>query len=94
MNLEWKDYEDFAKKYDSLISPDLSAKRLFYLSTLENVGYLLKMNIIDAETVYQAGGIQAVWFYTRMKPVIDGYRKVSWGVDRFKNVDYLARAIG
>jgi hypothetical protein len=90
MNLEWKDFEDFTKKYDSLVSPDLAAKRLFYLSTLENVGYLLKMKIIDAETVYEVGGIQAVWFYTKMKPVIEGYRKISWGRERFKNVDYLA----
>ena len=90
MNLEWKDYDDFFKRYDSSISPDLAARRLFYLSTLEHVGYLLKMNIIDAETVYQTGGMQAVWFYTKMKPVIDGYRRASWGRERFMNVDYLA----
>jgi hypothetical protein len=90
MNMKWIDFEDFVKKYDSTVNPDLFAKRMSYLSTLDNMGYLYKNNIIDAKTMYEVGGIQSIWVYAKFKPIIDEYRKISWGNDRMRNLDYLA----
>lgn len=29
------------------------------------MGYLYKLNIVDAETVYEVGGSQAIWVYAK-----------------------------
>jgi hypothetical protein len=91
MNMEWSDFDDFTKKYDSTVNPELFAKRMSYISTLDNMGYLYKLNVVDAETVYEVGGSQAIWVYAKFKCVMEEYRKISWGVDRFRNLDYFAR---
>jgi hypothetical protein len=88
--MEWRAFDDFTKKYDSTVNPELFAKRMSYISTLDNIGYLYKLNIIDADTIYEVGGAQAIWVFAKFKPIIDEYRKVSWGTDRFRNLDYLA----
>jgi len=90
MNMTWSDFDDFTKKYDSTVNPELFAKRMSYISTLDNIGYLYKLNLIDADTVYEVGGTGAIWFYAKFKSIIDGYRRISWGNDRFRNFDYLA----
>jgi hypothetical protein len=91
MNMQWIDFEDFTKKYDSSVNPQNFAKRSSYMSVLDNLGYLYKNKIIDSETMYEAGGIQSIWIYAKFKPIIDEYRRVSWGNDRMMNFDYLAR---
>lgn len=90
MNMEWRDFTDFIKKYDSTMNPGLFAKRMSYISTLDYMGYLYKMKVIDAETVYEVVGSQAIWVYAKFKPIIEEYRRISWGMDRFRNLDYLA----
>lgn len=90
MNMEWTDFDYFMKKYDSTVNPELFAKRMSYLSTLDHIGYLYKLNVIDAETVYEVGGFHAIWLFAKFKPIIDEYRRISWGMDRFGNLDYLA----
>jgi hypothetical protein len=90
MNLDWKSYEEYKEKYDSDNNPQVYAKRLSLISKLDQIGYMLKLGLIDEETMYQSGGSLSIWFYGRHKAIIDGYRREALGADRFINLDYLA----
>jgi hypothetical protein len=92
MSVEWTDFEDYKKKYDSTVNREHWAKRHSILSTLDTIGYLYRRGLMDEDTVYQIGGGSiALWVYAKYIPIMREYRKVSWGADTFINVDYLGK---
>jgi hypothetical protein len=90
LELKWNSLEDFQKKYDSTVDIDIYTKRSFVLWQLDNIGYLLKEKLVDPEVVYTAGGTTAIWMWAKFGDVIREYRKVAWGLDTYRNFEYLA----
>ena len=91
MSTEWKDFDDYKKKYDSTVNLKHWAKRHTLMSTLDTIGYLYRRGLMDEDTVYQIGGNTALWVYAKYRPIMREYRKISWGADLFSDVDYLGK---
>ena len=62
MNMDWKDYDDFERKYGSDNDPDNYAKRMSVWQNYNMLGHLLKKNVADAETLYISGGTFSIFF--------------------------------
>jgi hypothetical protein len=90
MNMQWSDFEDFKKKYDSSVNPGSFAKRQAVWNTCEVIGYQYRSGLLDINTIYSVGGywIRSEW--RRFKSVIEEYRKWEAPRDYLENFEYLA----
>ena len=91
MNMEWKDYDDFERKYGSDDNPDNYAKRMSVWSSCDMLGHLLKKNVADAETCYISGGTFAIFTWEKFKHILIEHGRRYGGVDRFSGFEYLAQ---
>ena len=92
VSMEWKDWADFDRKYDSKVNEDNFVTRALFASNCSNIGYLLKEGVIDFESVYQLCGEEIMDVWLKLKPV--HYRFVetgNYGKDSFVYFEYLAR---
>jgi len=95
--LDWKDTDDFLKKYDASVNTEASrehfAQRHSVWVLYNNVGYLLRKGLVDEDIVYNAAGWDAVDIWHRYWPIIDYYRRVETGPRWYENFEFLARAM-
>jgi hypothetical protein len=77
VSMEWKDWADFDRKYDSKVNEDNFVMRALFASNCSNIGYLLKEGVIDVESVYQLCGEEIMDVWLKLKPV--HYRFVETG---------------
>jgi len=74
VNLEFKDYNEFAKKYGSAFSETPVQVALGMVCNLfEATGSLLYRHLIDVETVSHMLPVSYTW--EKVKPIVDGMRK-------------------
>ena len=92
-SMQWTDFEDFKKKYDSRVNPENYAKRMSLWLLYDSIGYLYKSGLIDLDTVSNVGGRIIVWDWLKFKPIIEEYRKTDLGPHGFSNFEYLAEAV-
>jgi hypothetical protein len=90
MNMEWKDYDDFEKKYGSDINPDNYAKRMSVWTSCDMLGHLLKKNIADVETCYISGGTFAIFVWEKFKDILIEHRRRYVGADTYGGLEYLS----
>jgi hypothetical protein len=93
MNMEWKDFDDFYKKYDSRVNPDNWADRNTWMGMLDLLGYQYRVGLIDLETVYQTSWTNVLTTWMKFKPIIDEYKKSDYAKDYYLNFEYLANAL-
>ena len=75
-NLEFEDYNDFAKKYGSItLETPLNIAVLKIANYFDEVGFLLHRGLVDADLIgeFMTFSIAASW--NKLKPLIEGYRK-------------------
>jgi len=88
VTLDFKDYDDFVKKYGSLGSGKPEPEgMMMVLSYFEMLGILLKRKLLSIDIVYDVYGIQNPYFEVFM-PVIEGVRK-QLNIRVFENCEYL-----
>ncbi len=91
MNMEWKDYEDFERKYGSDSNLDNYAKRnteMMYFSTL---GSFLREGLVDAESLYNIGlSVGFIYFWQKFREVIEKQAELYNGADWGKDIELLA----
>jgi len=90
MNMEWKDYDDFEKKYGSDFNIDNAAKRMCLWSQYDAVGNLLKSGLADKETIYGVGTFGATWLWAKFEPIIVENRRRYGPKNQFSGFEYLA----
>jgi hypothetical protein len=90
MNMTWKDYEDFEKKYGSDYNLDNFAKRHAVWVQLDLLGDQLRAGDLDRETIYTGFGTGATWIWAKFKPVFDENRRRYNGKDSWVGLEYLA----
>ena len=75
--IEFKDYEDFVKKYGPLIGSDSPESVSFHVTSnyFAAVGVLLKRKLIDIDIVGDLWGEYAIYAWNRREPLIRGFRK-------------------
>jgi hypothetical protein len=74
--LQFKDYEDYVKKYGSYLSENPMQRALWrVLAYFELLGTLYYDKLIDIKSVYKITGSYPKMLYERLKPIIIGIRK-------------------
>jgi len=75
---EFKDYNDFVKKYGPITSPErppvhraLSRVSFFF----HGVGILVHRKLADIGLVDALIGYGVIWLWEKMKPLVEGWRK-------------------
>ena len=90
LNMEWRDYEDFEKKYGSDYNLDNFAKRQSLFYQFDTLGHMLRKGLADRETLYNTTGIAASWTWTKFKSILSENRRRYAGRDVFTGFEYLA----
>jgi len=90
-NLQFKDYEDFVKKYGPWLSKGPVQTAIFTVGVFhQGVGLLLYRKIIDIDFTYNLMGFAAIkLFWEKTKPVIVGIREQFNDPNIFYWVEYL-----
>lgn len=88
--LDYKDYDDFVKKYGSLYSGKSAANSVrLLLNWGDGIGMLLKRSLVDIDIVVDSyGGIIQV-FYEKVKPLVEGYRRETRNPHHYEQLEFL-----
>jgi hypothetical protein len=94
LSMQWEDFDDFLRKYDSTINPDHFAIRWRQWTFYNNLGYMLNQKIVDVDMVYNmVGGPSAVQFWDKFRPIVMEQRKMYNDPSWFKWWEYLMEEI-
>jgi hypothetical protein len=89
--MEWEDFDDFARKYDSIVNMDNFTKRYVSWYFFDGIGLLLKKNLVDKEMIYYLmGGYGAIWNWLKFEHIIVEGRKRLHNPDHLIWFEYLA----
>jgi len=74
--LEYENYDDFVKKYGSIMSDSPASMAFHAISNyFEGVGVLLKRKLVDLDIVKDYYGESVVVVWKKLEPLISGVRK-------------------
>ena len=74
VSADFKDYDDFVRKYGSLYSEgEVQTAYLMIGEFFEGIGVLLKNGLADIDLITQLFGVESFWM--KMKPLAEGGRK-------------------
>ena len=90
MNMRWSDFEDYRRKYDYTVNYENFTARMLIWDKYDIIGLLLKRGLIDIETLNSVASQPLTLRWMIFKPIIDEYRKFSYGKDAFSNWEYAA----
>ncbi|MGD0805822.1 MAG: hypothetical protein ABSA11_17305 [Candidatus Bathyarchaeia archaeon] len=91
LNMQWKDWDDFERRYGSDNNPEYTAKLTTHLNYLEMVGTMLKDKMIDPETLYNMNGVNVIFLYMKFKDYLTYEREHYFGKDLLVNFEYLGQ---
>ncbi len=75
LNMEWRDIDDFERKYGSDSNPENFAERSSQWNFYDHIGFLAKNGILDADKVYEAWGWHIIWMWEKFEDVFLHMRK-------------------
>ena len=94
LNMEWTDFDDFARKYDSGVNPENYSIRTVHFGLMDSVGYYVKTGQIDLELASNFfGGFYCVWLWLKFKDIIKQYGEMLNLPYYYENFDYLANQL-
>ncbi|MCX6654163.1 MAG: hypothetical protein NTY03_03470 [Candidatus Bathyarchaeota archaeon] len=91
--MTWKDFEDFRSKYDSSVNIDNFSKRMKLWGMYEVIGTLYKSGLLNMQSLFCVTSFSIVNIWIKFKPIIEEYRKISYGRDGYKNWEYVAHEV-
>jgi hypothetical protein len=77
--MEWFDFDDFLRKYDSTVNTDSFVKRASAFDVCEIVGLQYRSGLIDFETVFAVCNTSVPQLWVKFRPIIEEYRKRARG---------------
>ena len=90
MRYEWKDYEDFEKKYGSENNVDATAKRFAVWQDYNLIGLMLRKGLVEAEDLFDMGVQGIIFLWEKYKSIIEEERKRYLGKNFLRDFEYLA----
>ena len=88
--MEWDDYEDFRRKYDSSVNPENYSHRFNMWKMFDNLGYMLHLGLTDIETIYNLmGGSILLLYWEKFGPIVLKQRELYGESDYFEWWEYL-----
>ena len=93
LQMEWSDFNDYTKKYDSRVNPENWSDRAYYWSACDMMGYQWKEGLIDIETIQDLTGerIEAIW--SKFGPIIEEYRRSDFSKTSYRYFEELAKEL-
>ena len=79
LNMEWKDYDDFERKYGSDNNLDNAAKRISVWYTYDTLGMLVREKLIEPEILFPISS-NACFIWSKFKDIIPEWVK-RYGVE-------------
>jgi hypothetical protein len=75
LNMEWKDYDDFYRKFDSSVNPNNFAMRNTVWNICDILGFQYMSGLLDLGTLWSAcnSAVPAAW--DKFGPIIEEYKK-------------------
>jgi hypothetical protein len=89
LNMEWKDYDDFERKYGSDYNLDIYAKRMSVWETYNTLGMLVREKLVKPEVIYSLDNVTACFMWSKFKDVIAENRRRYGGKDTFSDFEFL-----
>jgi hypothetical protein len=80
---EWKDLEDFERKYGSVDHPDLYGERVSFFWLLNDLGWLVEKGIVEVEDVNTLVGPLLIWTWAKFEDIILEQRRVYNHPDQY-----------
>ncbi|MGD0805643.1 MAG: hypothetical protein ABSA11_16400 [Candidatus Bathyarchaeia archaeon] len=93
MNMEWRDYDDFERKYGSDNNPEAYSLRLANWSYYNNLGYLVSEGLIDPDTLLDLQGEGTIWMWMKWESIIKEIRVRYGQLELVKWFDYLVERL-
>jgi len=92
LQAQFKDYDDFVKKYGEPISKnEVSLSFIMIGSFYEQIGVLLKKGLVDIDVMIDLFPIEIMW--EKLKPLVEGMRKQTNVPGYFEWFEYLYNEI-
>ena len=88
-NMEWKDYDDFEKKYGSDVNPDSYALRESLAGWFNKAGILLREGMIDRELLYGFLGFAAISAWNKYGGLVRTQRELWKMPELWRSWEYL-----
>jgi hypothetical protein len=94
INLEFKDYDDFVKKYGPLASEKPEQMAIMTIGNYcETLGTLVRRGLVNINLVYEFWGHNLLLYWEKLKPVAEGamkqYDQPWYGESAQSNAEYL-----
>ena len=89
ISMEWKDYDDFEKKYGSNVNPDNYALRESLAGWFNKAGLLLRHGMIDRVLLYDFLGIAAIGLWNKYGEIIRTSRELWAMPELWRDWEYL-----
>ena len=90
MNIEWRDYGDFERKYGSDYNLDNYGKRTTVMMNYTMLGACLREKLVDSESMYNMGLFGVIFFWEKFKGVIQEQARIYNGADWGQDIELLA----
>jgi len=69
-NIEWTDWEDFDKKWDSSMNPENASRRWSIMSKFDNLGWLLEKRMLDPDWCYSQFHVMMTPLWMKYEPYV------------------------
>ena len=90
--MEWKDYDDYEKKYGSDNNPEIFNKRSTVWGVFDSLGILLLKGLADKDILYNCQAVFASAFlWSKYRLVLEENRRRYIGKDGYIGLEYLGR---
>jgi hypothetical protein len=93
MNMEWKDYDDFERKYGSDYNIDNTAKRFCVWGNYNTLGMLVREKLVEPELLYPIIDCTVLNHWSKFKDVIKEQRKRYGPEDDLSDFEFLYNEI-
>ena len=90
LGMEWKDYDEFERKYGSDNNPDNYAKRNLVWNQYNWDGYMLQTGLMDREMFFELAGIIPILLWAKFGIVMKEIRRRYNQPLNWKYLEYLA----
>ena len=87
--MEWKDFDDWKKKYDWTVNEDAYAKFVSHWRGWDSIGFVVYNNLVDPVKIYELQGTVIISRWERFKELIIGIRERSNNPLFLKFFEYL-----
>jgi len=92
MYMEWKDYDDFERKYGSDNNPENFNKRSVVWNTYDALGILLLKGLADRDVLYNCQEVfTSAYVWSKYRLVFEENRRRYVGRDGFIGFEHLAK---